>query len=96
MPLTRDEVEKVALLARLELTDAELERMSGQLADIVDYIDQLAQIDTSDIEPMAHVVDVTNVLEADEVRPGLDREAALGNAPRRDKEHFLVPPVLGR
>ena len=95
MALTRADVEKVALLARLRLTDAELETMTGQLAQIVGYVDQLAEVDTEGVEPMAHAVEVTNVFAADEVQPSLPREAALANAPRHNGRGYLVPAVLG-
>jgi aspartyl-tRNA(Asn)/glutamyl-tRNA(Gln) amidotransferase subunit C len=95
MALTRADVEKVALLARLELTDAELATMTGQLAGIVGYVDLLAEVDADGVEPMAHAVEVTNVFAADEVQPSLPREAALANAPRHNGRGYLVPAVLG-
>ncbi len=95
LSLTRSDVEKVALLSRLQLTDAELEQMTNQLGKILSYIDQLAELDTSAVEPMAHAVDLTNAFRDDEVQPGLPRESALGNAPKADEEYFRVPAVLG-
>ena len=95
MSLSRDEVLKVSLLARLELSDAELEKMTTQLAQIVGYVDQLSELDTEGVEPMAHALDVANVFAADQVRPSLDRTAALANAPHSDGECYLVPAVLG-
>jgi aspartyl-tRNA(Asn)/glutamyl-tRNA(Gln) amidotransferase subunit C len=95
MNLTRDDVEKVALLARLDLTDAELSLMTDQLGQIVAYVEQLGELDTADVEPMAHAVDVTNIFRADELRDSLPREAALSNAPKADGECYLVPAVLG-
>ncbi len=95
MALTRDEVEKVSLLARLKLTDAELDRMTAQLGQVVDYVHQLAELDTEEVEPMAHAVELTNVFRTDEVRPSLPRTEALANAPKRDEECYLVPAVLG-
>jgi aspartyl-tRNA(Asn)/glutamyl-tRNA(Gln) amidotransferase subunit C len=92
--LTRDEVAKVALLARLRLTPAELETFTGQLNAIVGYVDQLRELDTTDVEPLAHGVDVRNVFRADIRGPALSREAALANAPERNEQSFLVPPVL--
>jgi aspartyl-tRNA(Asn)/glutamyl-tRNA(Gln) amidotransferase subunit C len=83
------------LLARLELTPAELERMTEQLGQVVAYVESLAELDTENVEPMAHALDVSNVFAADEQRPSLDREAALANAPHRDREFYLVPAVLG-
>jgi aspartyl-tRNA(Asn)/glutamyl-tRNA(Gln) amidotransferase subunit C len=95
MALTRDEVEKVSLLARLKFTDEELDRMTAQLGQVVDYVHQLAELDTEEVEPMAHAVELTNVFRPDEVRPSLPRAEALANAPKRDEECYLVPAVLG-
>lgn len=95
MSLTRDEVAKVALLARLHLNDAELDTMTEQLGQIVGYVDQLAQLDTSDVEPMAHALNLTNVFADDQLRPSLPREQALQNAPKQDGEFYRVPAVLG-
>ena len=94
MSLTRQDVSKVALLARLQLSEAELEAMTRQLGQIVHYVDLLAEVDSTDIEPMAHAVEVTSVLRPDRVAPSLPREKALANAPRASHEAFLVPPVL--
>jgi aspartyl-tRNA(Asn)/glutamyl-tRNA(Gln) amidotransferase subunit C len=95
MALSCADVEKVALLARLRLSHDELEHMTGQLADIVGYVDQLSEVDTTGVEPMAHAVELTNVFAADEIEPSLPREAALANAPRHNERGYLVPPVLG-
>ncbi len=95
MSLTRADVEKVALLARLQLSPDELDRMTEQLSVIVGYVDQLAELDTLETEPMAHAVELKNVFRADEMRPSLDRAAALANAPHQDGEFYLVPAVLG-
>jgi aspartyl-tRNA(Asn)/glutamyl-tRNA(Gln) amidotransferase subunit C len=93
--LSRADVEKVALLARLQLSDAELDTMTGQLAQIVGYVDQLAEVNADGVEPMAHAVEVTNVFAEDRVEPSLPREAALANAPRHNDRGYLVPAVLG-
>jgi aspartyl-tRNA(Asn)/glutamyl-tRNA(Gln) amidotransferase subunit C len=95
MALARADVEKVALLARLRLSEVELEIMTGQLAQIVGYVDQLGEVDTDGIEPMAHAVEVTNVFAADEVRPSLPRDQALATAPRHNDRGYFVPAVLG-
>jgi aspartyl-tRNA(Asn)/glutamyl-tRNA(Gln) amidotransferase subunit C len=94
MSLTRAEVEKIALLSRLLLSDDELQRMTEQLGGILGYMDLLAEVDTSGVEPMAHARDLTNVFRDDAVRPSLEREQALANAPHRDAECYLVPAVL--
>lgn len=96
MSLSRDDVEKVALLARLDLTADELERMTDQLAQIVAYVEQLGDLNTDDVEPMAHAVAVFNVFRADEVRPSFPREQMLASAPKHDGECYLVPAVLGQ
>lgn len=95
MSLTRTEVEKVSLLGRLLLSEAELAKMTEQLGQIVGYIEQLSELDTGGVAPLAHPLDLQNVFAADEVRPSLNREAALSNAPKRDAECYRVPAVLG-
>ena len=94
MSLTRDEVDKVSLLARLKLSEEELDKMTPQLNAIVGYVEQLSELNTDGVAPMAHAMDVANVFRDDEVRPSLDREDALTNAPKRDDECYRVPPVL--
>jgi len=94
MSLSREDVEKVSLLARLRLSDDELATMTTQLNSIVEYVEQLQQLDTDEVEPMAHAVEMYNVFADDEVRESLSREAALANAPKQDGEGYLVPAVL--
>ena len=93
--LSRDDVEKVALLARLQLTEVELDTMTVQLGQILGYIDLLAEVDTTEVEPMAHAVELGNVFATDEVLPSLPREQALAGAPRDNGRGYLVPAVLG-
>lgn len=95
MAITRAEVEKIALLSRLVLSDEELDRMTSQMGQILGYIDLLSEVDTAEVEPMAHAVEVANAFRDDAAQPSLDREAALANAPSRDQECYLVPAVLG-
>ena len=95
MSLTRQEVERVSLLARLRLWPEELDTMTAQLGQVVEYVAQLSELDTQHVTPMAHAVEVANVFRADEVRPSLDRAAALANAPHHDGQFYLVPAVLG-
>jgi aspartyl-tRNA(Asn)/glutamyl-tRNA(Gln) amidotransferase subunit C len=95
MAITRQDVEKVALLGRLSLSDDELATMSEQLAGIVGYVDHLAQVDTEGVEPMAHAVEQLNVFRDDVVEMSLTREDALSNAPHHDSRGYLVPAVLG-
>lgn len=95
MSLAPADVEKVALLARLQLTDEEVATMTRQLTDIVAYIEQLNELDTSGVQPMAHAVELHNVFADDVRRPSLPREEALANAPKRDEQCYRVPAVLG-
>lgn len=95
MSLSSAEVEKVALLSRLLLGEEELRRMTAQLGDVVEYVRQLDQLDTTAVEPMAHAAELSNVFAPDEMQPSLDRELALANAPKRDDECYRVPAVLG-
>lgn len=84
----------VANLARLALTEAEKARFAGQLGDILHYVDKLKQVDVTGVEPMAHASPVFNVWEADVPRPGLPVEAALRNAPARRQNMIVVPKVV--
>ncbi len=95
MSLSLDEVRKVARLARLELTDAELAVMQSQLSAILDYVAQLQQLDTSGVDELAHPLPVTNVFRTDVVQPSLPVNEALANAPRRLGDYFAVPAVFG-
>jgi aspartyl-tRNA(Asn)/glutamyl-tRNA(Gln) amidotransferase subunit C len=95
MPLAPQDVEKVALLARLRLDPDELVRMTEQLSRIVAYIDQLGELDTSAVAPMAHAVELYNVLAEDVPQACLPLAEVLANAPRHDQDCFLVPAVLG-
>jgi aspartyl-tRNA(Asn)/glutamyl-tRNA(Gln) amidotransferase subunit C len=93
--LSRQDVEKVSLLGRLRLGADELDQMTAQLAQIVGYVDQLSELDTSAVAPMAHAVEIANVFADDVDRPSVDRESILANAPKRDDECYRVPAVLG-
>ena len=95
MAISRGEVEKVSLLGRLLLSEDELDKMTAQLGEILGYMDLLAEVDTSQVDPMAHAHDVSDVFRHDQPRPGLARDEALANAPHRDDECYRVPAVLG-
>jgi aspartyl-tRNA(Asn)/glutamyl-tRNA(Gln) amidotransferase subunit C len=95
MSLSRADVEKVALLARLRLNNDELATMTDQLAQIVGYVDQLSDVDTSNVEPMAHAIELSNVFKDDRVAPSLPQSEALANAPHHNERGYLVPAVLG-
>jgi aspartyl-tRNA(Asn)/glutamyl-tRNA(Gln) amidotransferase subunit C len=94
MSIDRKTVDKVAKLARLQLTDEELDRYGGQLGAILDYIAKLEKLDVSGLEPLAHAVDTQNVFRADEPRPCLPKEAALQNAPEKTGDFFIVPKII--
>jgi aspartyl-tRNA(Asn)/glutamyl-tRNA(Gln) amidotransferase subunit C len=92
--LTPEEVRHVAMLARLGLTDTEVETMRAQLAQLLDYIAMLNEVDTSSVEPTAQVRAQSNVTRDDVARPSLDIEEALRNAPRKEEQFFRVPAVM--
>jgi aspartyl-tRNA(Asn)/glutamyl-tRNA(Gln) amidotransferase subunit C len=94
-PLSREDVQKVALLARLDLTEEELDRFTAELQQIIGYVDQLGEVDTANVEPMVHAMELANVFAEDRVRQSLPREDTLANAPRHNGVAFLVPAVLG-
>lgn len=94
MELSRELVEQVALLARLRLSDEQLERLTGDLAQIVHLVEQLDELNTDDVEPLASAHEGVNVLADDRAHASLPRDAALANAPKQDGECYLVPPVL--
>ncbi len=94
MAITIKDVEYVAKLARLKLTDEEKEKYSKQLGDILNYINKLNEIDTSDIEPTSHVVSVSNVFREDRVKPSLSRKEILSNAPEKEKGFFKVKKII--
>ncbi len=94
MALTMDDVRKVAVLARLRLSDDELERMQQQLSQILDYMQVLQEVDVADVPPTAQVTDVVNIMRPDEVRPSLPVEEALMNAPAQEQGYFKVKPVF--
>ena len=95
MPLSRQDVAKVGMLARLALSEADLDRMTGELSKIVGFVSRLEELDTSTVEPLAHPLDTQNVFRDDVPKPSLSTAEALQSAPRHDGECFLVPAVLG-
>jgi len=92
--IDRQQVRKVAKLARLELTDAELEQFTVQLSAILQYVEKMNELDTGKIEPLAHCLPITNVFREDRVKESLGAERTLANAPDRDGEFFKVPKIL--
>ena len=94
MKLTWEEVEHIAELARLRLSAEEKTRYAEQLSEILEYAARLQAVDTSGISPTSSVLPVRGALRADEPRPGLNIQEALGNAPETEKNQFRVPPIL--
>jgi len=95
MAITIKDVEHIAKLANLEFTDAEKEKFTHQMNQILEYMDQLNSLDTSNVEPLSHVIELSNVFRADEVKPGVTTEEALKNAPEKNDKFFKVPKVIG-
>ena len=93
--LSRDDVLHVARLARLELSDDEVDLFTEQLAAVLEHAADVAALDTSGVPPTAHPLPLENVLRADEVRPSLDRDEVLREAPEAEDGRFKVPPILG-
>jgi len=94
MSIDREQVRKVALLARLELTPEEEELFTIQMGSMLDYFQQLSELDVSNVKPMTRAIDVSNVTREDELKPCADRSAILNNAPDQDGEFFKVPQIL--
>jgi len=94
MKITRKDVENVALLSRLEFSEAELVKSTEQLNAFLDYADVLTQVNVEGVEPTAHVLPLRNVLRPDEVKPSLARELALTNAPSQENGYFKVPKIM--
>ena len=92
--LDREEVRKVAHLARLELTDAEEEQFTIQLRSILDYFDQLAELDTTNVKPTTRAIEVSNITRDDALQPFADRDRILSGAPDQDGDFFKVPKIL--
>ena len=92
--ITRSDVERVARLARLRLSEEEKEEFRQQLDEILLYMEKLDKLDTEGVEPLAHILPLHNVLRKDEVKPGLERDEVLKNAPAHRYGLFQVPPVI--
>ena len=87
-------VRKVAKLSRLDLTDSEVEEFTGQLSAILEYVEKMNELDTENVEPLAHCLAVSNVFREDSIKESLGTENTLANAPQRDGEFFKVPKIL--
>ncbi len=93
--ITTAEVAHVAGLARLRLSDAELQEFTGQLGAVLDHAADIEALDTEGVEPTSHPLPLVNVLRADDVRPSLDRAEVLAQAPDAEDDRFAVPRILG-
>ncbi len=94
MSVTREEVKHIASLARLRIEEEEIESFTGQFNEILNYIDKLNQLDTENIEPLSHPVEISKSEREDLIIPSIDREQALKNAPSQDGTFFGVPKVI--
>lgn len=92
--ISREQVHKVAHLARLELTEQEEAEFTTQLGSILDYFEQLSELDTSKVKPTTRAIEVTNITRLDELQPFSDRESILAIAPEVDGDFFKVPKIL--
>ena len=91
--ITIKDVEHVAKLARLELTEAEKEKFTKQLGDVLKYVEQMNEVDTTNVKPMAHAFDIVNVMREDKVVNEVSREELLKNAPEEENKFFKVPKI---
>ena len=94
MAVTKDDVKKVAKLAKLAFSEEELDTFTDQFNQILEYFNKLNELDTDNIEPTSHVLDLKNIYKEDKVQPSFPREAMLKNAPSHDEEYIKVPKVV--
>jgi aspartyl-tRNA(Asn)/glutamyl-tRNA(Gln) amidotransferase subunit C len=95
MAVTKNDVEKIAKLAKLKFSDKELEDFTPQINDILSYMEKLNELDTEKVEPLSHPVEQKNVFREDKLKSSITTEEALKNAPSKDEHHFKVPKVIG-
>jgi aspartyl-tRNA(Asn)/glutamyl-tRNA(Gln) amidotransferase subunit C len=91
--ISREQVQHVARLARLQFSDDELTRLQPELSKIIEYVEQLSELDLSGLQPTSHAVPLKNVLRADEPVPGLTQEEAVSNGPQVERGQFVVPRI---
>ncbi|HEY9763147.1 MAG TPA: Asp-tRNA(Asn)/Glu-tRNA(Gln) amidotransferase subunit GatC [Trichocoleus sp.] len=89
-----DQVRKVALLARLELSPEEEQQFTGQLSSILEYVEQLSELDTQNVEPTTRAIELNNITRPDQLKPFEGREDILSIAPEREDDYFKVPKIL--
>lgn len=94
MKITKEQVEHVANLARLNLTDVEKEQMTHDMEAIIAFADQINALDIKDVEPTAHIIPINNVFREDDVRASMNREELLQNAPKQEDGCFSVPKIV--
>lgn len=94
MTIDIEQVRKVANLARLELSEAEEQQFTGQLNSILDYVQQLNELDTSEVEPTTRAIEVSNITRSDQVQVFPERESILESAPDREEDFFKVPKIM--
>ena len=92
--ISKSEVQKVAKLSRLQLSQAEIDELTSQLGAILEYVEKINELDTENVEPLAHSLPVSNVFREDEIKQSLGTEKTLANAPQTDGDFFKVPKIL--
>ena len=92
--IDQTQVKKVAKLSRLQLSEAEVAEFTGQLSAILEYMEKMNELDTSDVEPLAHCLPISNIFREDCIKKSLGTEKTLANAPQRDGEFFKVPKIM--
>ena len=95
MKISTEQVLHIADLARLDIDPRAVDRLAGQVAAVLDYVDTLGQVDTEGVPPTTHAIDLTNAFREDTPHPHLDRDEALANAPEQAQGSFVVPKVIG-
>jgi len=94
MKINRDEIKKIALLSRLDISEENMGSVEKALNDVLSYVTELEELDLDGVQPMAHAVPLQNVFREDEVKPSLDHDLALQNAPEEENGYFKVPRVI--
>jgi len=94
LPLTREDIAQIALLARLELAEEEIDRLTGHMNQIMAYFTELQELDTEDVEPTSHVIPIENVFREDRARPSLPTSDIVANAPEEQDGCFVVPRIV--
>jgi aspartyl-tRNA(Asn)/glutamyl-tRNA(Gln) amidotransferase subunit C len=95
MSVSKEDVEKIAKLAKLNFSDEELENFTPQMNEILNYMDKLNELDTENVEPLSHPVEQINIFREDKLKLSISKEDALKNAPSKDEQFFKVPKVIG-